>query len=776
MDKKITIFRNLYKSSDVPYYLTLEQVYNRIRNGSQSTELIKLIRKGIDVDKNKKKLPCILFSGEFTHRAKDGLKKHSGFLVFDLDDVKNIQKTKEELKKIPYVALIFTSPSGNGIKFVIRIPECTEEEHTQYWIAFSEEYSYLDLDPSGKDVSRVCFESYDPKAYINREAIVYSPKLIDKGHNIMTKPPLIPIQDENEIINRIINFNWSTSFSKGERNIHAFNLASAFCEYGVSEYSALSYILNFKEPDFTEKEITTTVKGAYRQRQFNIRYFEDKKKIEEVKSNLGRQKEYVLKKFGIDDYVYTEIKNEVEETQFWEVTQTKSGERKIKVRLLYFKKFLEGSGFKKYYPEGAEEPIFVKVQSNIVEHTSASKIKDHVLTYLEKLNDEAVWSYFTSYSTLFSSNFLNMLETIELDILRDEKEKSYIAFRNGILEVTKEDIRLIEYIDIDYFIWKEHIIDKEFKRVSKTDNDFSKFIKNVSKGDELAFKSTIGYLLSGYKNLMNNRAVILNDEVISENPEGGTGKGLFLQAIGEIRKVSRIDGKTFNENKSFPYQTVSEDTHILLFDDVGDNFDFEKRFSLITEGIILEKKNRDAIALSVQDSPKVVITTNYAIKGSGNSHRRRRHEIELAQFYSEDFTPADEFKRQLFIDWDEKEYNRFYNYMVECIQVYLDKGLLKQENALNIELRHFIAETSKEFYTYMNERFNKYDENLSKTKEYELFQEVYPDFKANWFKQNRFTIWMKKWCKYKGFEFEEFLFNGHQYFKIITKKEEEAPF
>ena len=42
-------------------------------------------------------------------------------------------------------------------------------------------------------------------------------------------------------------------------------------------------------------------------------------------------------------------------------------------------------------------------------------------------------------------------------------------------------------------------------------------------------ESTIGFLLHGHKNLSYcPAAVILNDEIISDNPEGGTGKGVCL--------------------------------------------------------------------------------------------------------------------------------------------------------------------------------------------------------------------------------------------------------
>lgn len=111
--------------------------------------------------------------------------------------------------------------------------------------------------------------------------------------------------------------------------------------------------------------------------------------------------------------------------------------------------------------------------------------------------------------------------------------------------------------------------------------------------------------------------MILNDEVITENPEGGTGKGIFVNAIGKMKNLVVLDGKSFSFEKSFTYQLVSSDTQILTFDDVRKHFDFERLFSIVTEGITIEKKNKDAIKVPFENSPKVIITTNYAIKGQG---------------------------------------------------------------------------------------------------------------------------------------------------------------
>ena len=366
-------------------------------------------------------------------------------------------------------------------------------------------------------------------------------------------------------------------------------------------------------------------------------------------------------------------------------------------------------------------------------------------------------------------------------MLRDEKEKSFIAFNNGILEVSKNNADLIDYIDVNGYVWESQIIKRDFKKTDAIENEFKTFIKNISGGNPEAIEAVIGYLLSTYKNKMNNKAIILNDEVISDNPEGGTGKGLLVQGLKQIRRVAILDGKMHDDKKSFAFQTVSQETQILIFDDVKKNFAFESKFSLVTEGITLEQKNKDAVNLSVEDSPKMVISTNYAIKGEGNSHERRRHEIEISQFYGKDLTPFDEFGRQLFDDWTDKDFNSFDNYMViHCLQLYLKKGLIIQ-NAKNITLRKFIAGSSMEFYEWIedvenfprNNRNDKADMFLGFTTEYKDFNK--------WLTRKKFNIWVKKYAGYIGKDYKEGNTNGARWFEIedlnnVKKEVEGIPF
>ena len=111
------------------------------------------------------------FSGIFTRRSDNALLKHSGLICLDFDNINNITKLRFQLLTDKYLTtqLLFVSPSGNGLKWIISIdPACNT--HTDYFNALqnyiSKTYN-VEVDKSGKDLSRACFLPHDPYAYIN---------------------------------------------------------------------------------------------------------------------------------------------------------------------------------------------------------------------------------------------------------------------------------------------------------------------------------------------------------------------------------------------------------------------------------------------------------------------------------------------------------------------------------------------------------------------------------------------------------------------------------
>ena len=166
---KITIFKNVYEKKD-PHHLHIQSALQRIQEG-KSASTITLVRAG---DKNKKlDLPVVLFSGEFSERADEALFEHSGFIVLDFDHVE-VNEVKTALGTDDYIYSCWVSPSGDGIKALVKItnPE-RHRDHFRALITYFYKQYGLELDESGINESRACFESHDPDIIIKDDYKVF---------------------------------------------------------------------------------------------------------------------------------------------------------------------------------------------------------------------------------------------------------------------------------------------------------------------------------------------------------------------------------------------------------------------------------------------------------------------------------------------------------------------------------------------------------------------------------------------------------------------------
>lgn len=754
----ITIFKNL-QTTNTPFFKDIDFVLDRIKSG-KSKLIVENVRKQKTkelADKIKVTLPAICFSGTFTKRSDNSIVEHSGLICLDFDKYESDELLNEDRNKLindKYTFALFTSPSGNGLKLLVKIP-LEIDNHKKYFDALEKHYNNSHFDTTSKNISRVCFESYDSELFVNKKSKMWTDKIEDEQFDYRYDAPTIKLENENEIIKRLfVWFNKSYSMAKGSRNHNLFILVSAFSDYGISEIETNRFCNQFISTDFTQNEVDKVIRSAYSKGKtnFGMKFFEDKETLKQVSKQIKSGTTLIeLKKSlpNVDEKVLAEIKDNVTSNDFW--TYTKKG---VKIENYLYKLWLESNGFFKYYPDGSESFIFVKVTNNLIDNTNEVKIKDFVLAELLKQNEHKVYEYMADNQKYFKDDYLNILSESNIFFKEDTIDTGYIYFRNSAVKVTKDDIELIDYLELDGFVWKKHIIDFDFKVTNKLDCDFSKFINLISSNNSdkvNSLTSTIGYLMHSFKTSANNKAVILNDETISENPNGGSGKGIFWNALSKVKRVSDVNGKAFSFEKSFPYQTVSADTQILVFDDVQKNFKFENLFSVITEGITLEKKNKDAIKIPVSKSPKIIITTNYTVGGVGGSFERRKWEVEFSSYFSHKHTPLNEFGRMFFDEWDYSEWLKFYNYMVKCVQMYLTNGLVTYEY-VNLEIRKFIKETSFEFYEWASKENLKENERLNKTMVFNIFLEEYPDFKRFNLSQKRFWMWVDKYCTFNNIE------------------------
>lgn len=766
---KISVFKSLFSTKETPYSLSIPEVVERIRRGTndliKKIEIIRTMSKGqSEYDQTKKELYAIMFNGTFTERNATGLVEHSGLCILDFDGYPTDEIMESERQRLindPYVMIVFMSPGGRGWKAVIRIPKSTASEHKRRFIAYADYFKSDYFDRKNQDVSRVCFESYDPHIYYNEFCQVFEGISEDKGFQYIERPPVCILNDEAKIIELIEKFDFKNSFVEGSRNQFIFEIACCLCDYGISQDIAEHHLYSkyVAGSSFSHQEMLNTIKSAYRKSSFNSKYFEDRSTINRVKLKLknGVNEDEIKRQHNISDEILNDIKDNATNADdvFWTIIQKKDSEVVV-IEPLKYSQFLVKNGFNKFYPENAEKPTFVRVIENKVKLSSVDQIKDFVLNYLIDKGHINVWNFCSKSTYLFSENHLNMIDSIYLKMLQDIEDTSFIPYRNGVVKIKRDSTELLSYIDVDGYIWENQIIDRDFNLVVDFHNDFRDLVHKVSNNDQkriASLESTLGYLVHSFKDKTNQKAIIFNDQEIDENPNGGSGKSLMLTAVGYLRKTVKIDGKSFNPSKSeFLYQRVNFDTQILAFDDVKKNFDFEQLFMIVSEGITVNRKNKDEVFIPFNRSPKIVITTNYVISGAGGSHDRRRHEIEFYQYFNANNSPLKEYGKLLFDQWSKDDWSRFDNYMIKNLQLFLRNGLTKTIS-INADSKRFIQATSQDFFDFSQD--NQFTTELSyyNNELFNQFQNEYNGYKD--MNPQRFARWIGEYGKFKGWDIEK---------------------
>ena len=292
----VTIFKNF---NEVVEQKSITSILEEIKNGMYKN-VITYLRKSLAENKMeayeraKKSLlaftPSAMFEGG---RKQEFIKEYSGIVVLDIDKLTK-EKLKQcivEIKNSSYTYATFISPSGNGIKILVKV-NATIETHKE---VFKEVQNYyqnllqLEIDKSGKDITRLCFFSYDSELYLNDISTVFvianevkqSPSVIvnemkqsldnvEETDQSNSKPetPNFDLNSTFNIQNFSLLYNHCIKFTEkkvqyvnGSRNVFVHQLACNLNRKAVPMQVALGYIL--ADYNYNEIEVTKTVQSAY---------------------------------------------------------------------------------------------------------------------------------------------------------------------------------------------------------------------------------------------------------------------------------------------------------------------------------------------------------------------------------------------------------------------------------------------------------------------------------------------------------------------------------
>ena len=186
LNKRIALCLDIHARSY--HIITLFEALNSIRTGKYKTQIEdirRLYRSGKSANagykSKKKKLSSFIFSGTlYDTRFKFDISGYTSLMIVDIDKLESADSIKDKLKNDIHIVATWLSPSGNGLKALLYLEYDKEYPYADTWIyheycAFPQIKKYLcetyniNIDPSGDDITRLCFVSYDPDIHLKRE-------------------------------------------------------------------------------------------------------------------------------------------------------------------------------------------------------------------------------------------------------------------------------------------------------------------------------------------------------------------------------------------------------------------------------------------------------------------------------------------------------------------------------------------------------------------------------------------------------------------------------
>jgi|GEM_PF-129462 len=459
--------------------------------------------------------------------------------------------------------------------------------------------------------------------------------------------------------------------------------------------------------------------------------------------------------------------------QFWNIDRKFDNDGNEKSKSVSFNHkrcytFLQNRGFYRL-----EQPnntyIWVNIDGNVVRKVETHQIKDFVIDFTAQLNKEDVENMLYRGGKMYlGADSLGNLPYTGLNLHEPSKNMQYLYFNDSYFKITDEGIQLEELKNLSGQVWQDNIKDfspkllppfiEEIHQISAKDAaensdlspykgeylidfsedalncDFMHFLLNTSiffgknKSLEQAtldekfetsrhFLSKVtafGYMLHRFRNPNNERAIVGMDGQMSQvgQSNGRSGKSLFGVALEQLVPTVTIPGKKKDLlDDKFLFEEVDQRTSCIFFDDVRVNFDFEFLFPYITGKFTLEKKGIGKMTLPREFVQKFYIATNHALSGEGGSFEDRQFLLGYSDWYNQHHKPIDDFGVMFFDEWDEKEWNRFYNFAALALHLYFKHGLIAapSEKLRNRKLRQDIGES---FLDWAEEYFSK-EENLN---------------------------------------------------------------
>lgn len=757
--------------------LAFKSIIDQIRNEPNDTTRLAL----------KKQLPCVSLSQICDPEDRKKTRSYSQLLQIDIDikDNQSVFASEEKLRAIysklktdEHIVLACKSPS-NALKCVIHYDTTKQkivDAHNTAASYFFDVYG-LSIDKSVKDVTRLFFATYDPEAYYNKDAKVLQYITPEKPAVLPIKEPTISEQgsfDIDYIIEQIEGRNLDITQDYATWLNCGFALACEYGEAGRNYYHAISK--NYHKYTHTETDAKYNECLKNHNGSITIATF-----LEACRKNnihIRRLQSSVLTRIT---KTVKEPKNiDITHGTFWSLQDGKPA--KINAQLLF--RWLHDKYKLKYVKitagETVEKPaplVLTESKNNILKAISISEVRNYIGQHIKTIKDAAEREQVENAilkdinKIVTDASLQTYFEHVELKTNYDTANSMFFAFKNGIVEVTANDITLKNYKDIEGVFW-ENEVNKHSYVVKKdaANNSYADLISKITMNADLQespenynwLRWLIGYSLHRREQLQGDekRMVILTENNIDpDTANGGTMKNTVFKGLGYLRPTITAGGAVFNSHSTFSFQTCNINTHLFAISDPK-HFEIEHMFDPITEGVWVEKKNKQPFRVYA----RFWGLFNTMVKGGGDSAIRRMYVCVVSQFFNSGNLGRDYYKKELYTDFDTSEWNSFYTFLFECCQLYLcskgkppvhsPEGFL--ENKIELNTSSLFARFCEDYGSFENTGLWQHLEDATYLVTLQHFAEFYNLVlqnkygKPNSESKNTVNRWFEVYLKAKG--------------------------
>jgi hypothetical protein len=304
----VTIFKNF---NEVIEHKSIPEILQEIKTGKYRHAIVYL-RKSLSenkmeaYNKAKRSLPAFTPSGKFIDgRKADLLAEYSNYIILDIDKLSkaDLQNASHLANQSEFTYASFISPSGNGLKILVKI-DTPKTEHKETFLKVQAHYESilkLEIDKSGKDVTRLCFYSYDENLYLNENAKTFATNESNNQSllNDQIEPEAKEVKPEIDfeaIYNHCIKFTEKkVQYVNGSRNVFVHQLACNMNRKAVPMATALGFIQT--DFNYDDKEVQQAVNSAYG----NIQEFGKNDGNQTIKEPVKKSKKNDLDEDDEDD-------------------------------------------------------------------------------------------------------------------------------------------------------------------------------------------------------------------------------------------------------------------------------------------------------------------------------------------------------------------------------------------------------------------------------------------------------------------------------------------